>query len=85
MSTVPAQPDPALRGTRQGKTRGGGTRRRGWWRDGMRRDGTRRRWMQGGGTRRRETPSDVQRRCWPLAVTGVALLAISVVMMTVGA
>ena len=26
-----------------------------------------------------------RRRCWPLAITGLALLAISIVMMTVGA
>ena len=47
--------------------------------------GTRRAWTRRAWTRRRETPGDGRRRCWPLAVTGVALLAISVVMMTVGA
>jgi hypothetical protein len=61
---------PAVRGTRRGETR------RGW---------TRRGETQGGEARRGETPSGGQRRCWPLAVTGLALLAVSIVMMTVGA
>ncbi len=61
---------PTVRGTRRGETR------RGW---------TRRGETQGGEARRGETPSGGQRRCWPLAVTGLALLAVSIVMMTVGA
>jgi len=61
---------PTVRGTRRGETR------RGW---------TRRGETQGGEARRGETPGGGQRRCWPLAVTGLALLAVSIVMMTVGA
>jgi len=78
MSTVPTHP--AVRETRHGETRHGGTRRGGTRRGGWRRGGT-----QGGEARRGETPNGGQRRCWPLAVTGLALLAVSVVMMAVGA
>ena len=61
---------PTVRGTRRGETR------RGW---------TRRGETRGGEAWRGETPGGGQRRCWPLAVTGLALLAVSIVMMTVGA
>ena len=33
----------------------------------------------------RETPDDRRRRCWPLAVAGLALLVASVIMMVIGA